>query len=357
MKEKFELIDDQIKKLNEDNRRAMRRLENFQGNLILLQNNVAPSGNKKIIDFSKYVEHHKLKEILNPIVKEIESLIKENDSIRRDMDEIEDSNRIYNKKAISKFEEENNNRLSEFKNFIHKKYLEKYEFNKTIKSLEVQIRLLNDDSKKNDSDTWLLAKKNMKCFNCASCESNIKNDNYTTADYLAWKKYPSGERNLRMGQGFSHILEMLSSDIAKNIEKNEFPSDIYKTTEDNYITTAPNALERAASTKLKINKKELIKKEYNKNIIDNKKIDKMKLPKMIQNKMSLKKYEKNVNIEKQLIDNDNGSQEGNENVEKKITGSPLILKILKKNKANSNSSDNFRTIKVERTRVEKDNDF
>ena len=357
MKDKFELIDDQIKKLNEDNRRAMRKLENFQGNLILLQNNVTPSGNKKIIDFSKYVEHHKLKEILNPIVKEIESLIKENDSIRRDMDEIEDSNRIYNKKAISKFEEENNNRLSEFKNFIHKKYLEKYEFNKTIKSLEVQIRLLNDDSKKNDSDTWLLAKKNMKCFNCASCESKIKNDNYTTADYLAWKKYPSGERNHRMGQGFSHMLEMLSSDVAKNIEKNEFSSDIYKTTEDNYITTAPNALERAASTKLKINKKELIKKEYNKNIIDNKKIDKMKLPKMIQKKISLKKYEKNVNIGKQLIDNDNGSQEGNENVEKKITGSPQILKISKKNNTNSNSSDNFRTIQVERTRVEKDNDF
>lgn len=357
MKDKFELIDDQIKKLNEDNRRAMRKLENFQGNLILLQNNVTPSGNKKIIDFSKYVEHHKLKEILNPIAKEIESLIKENDSIRRDMDEIEDSNRIYNKKAISKFEEENNNRLSEFKNFIHKKYLEKYEFNKTIKSLEVQIRLLNDDSKKNDSDTWLLAKKNMKCFNCASCESKIKNDNYTTADYLAWKKYPNGERNHRMGQGFSHMLEMLSSDVAKNIEKNEFSSDIYKTTEDNYITTAPNALERAASTKLKINKKELIKKEYNKNIIDNKKIDKMKLPKMIQNKISLKKYEKNVNIGKQLIDNDNGSQEGNENVEKKTTGSPQILKISKKNNTNSNSSDNFRTIQVERTRVEKDNDF
>ena len=83
----------------------------------------------------------------------------------------------------------------------------------------------------------------------------------------------------------------------------------------------------------------------------------MKLPKMIQNKISLKKYEKNVNIGKQLIDNDNGSQEGNENVEKKITGSPQILKISKKNNTNSNSSDNFRTIQVERTRVEKDNDF
>ena len=360
IKDKFEIIDDQIKKLNEDIRRAMRKLENLQGNLFLLQNNAAPSGNKKIIDFSKYVEHHKLKEILNPIVKEIESLIKENDSIRRDIEEIEDSNRIFNKKAISKFEEENNNRLSEFKNFIQKKYLEKYEFNKTIKSLEVQIRLLNDDSKKNDADTWLLAKKNMKCFNCASCESNIKNDNYTTADYLAWKKYPSGERNHRMGQGFSHMLEMLSSDVAKNIEKNEFSSDIYKTTEDNYITTAPNVFERASSTKLKINKKELIKQEYIKNIKDNKKIDKMKLPKMIQNKMSLKKNEKNANIDKQMFDNDNDYQEGNENVENKIAGSPQILKIFKKNNnnyVNSNSSNNFRTIQVERTRVEKDNDF
>jgi len=359
-KDKFELIDDQIKKLNEDIRRAMRKLENLQGNLILLQNNAAPSGNKKIIDFSKYVDHHKLKEILDPIVKEIESLIKENDSIRRDIDEIEESNRIFNKKAISKFEEENNNRLSEFKDFIHKKYLEKYEFNKTIKSLEIQIRLLNGDSKKHDADTWLLAKRNMNCFNCASCESNIKKDNYSPADYLAWKKYPSGGRNHRMGQGFSHMLEMLSSDVAKNIEKNEFSSDIFKTTEDNYTSTAPNILERASSTKLKINKKELIKQEYIKNIKDNKKIDKMKLPKMIQNKMSLKKSEQYLNIGKQMLDIDNDYQEGDENAEKKITGSPQILKISKKNKnnyMNSNSSDNFRTIQVERTRVEKDVDF
>ena len=361
IKDKFELIDELIKKLNEDNRRAMRKLENFQGNLILLQNNAVPAGNKKVIDFSKYVDHHKLKEILDPIVKEIENLIRENDSIRRDMEEIEDSNRIFNKKAISKFEDENNNRLSEFKNFIHKKYLEKYEFNKTIRSLEVQIRLLSDDSKKHDADTWLLAKRNMKCFNCASCESNIKSDNYTTADYLAWKKYPSGERNHRMGQGFSHMLEMISSDITKNIEKNDFSSDIYKTTEDNYTITAPNVMERATSTKLKINKNELLKQEYAKNIKNIKKIDKMKLPKMIQNKMSLKKSENNLNLGKQIIDNDkdNVIQEGDEIVEKKITGSPQILKISKKNRNtyNSNSSDNFRTIQVERTRVEKDNDF
>jgi hypothetical protein len=59
-------------------------------------------------------------------------------------------------------------------------------------------------------------------------------------------------------------------------------------------------------------------------------------------------------------DNDNDYQEGNENFEKKITGSPQILKISKKNKnnyGNSNSSNNFRTIQVERTRIEKDNDF
>ena len=57
------------------------------------------------------------------------------------------------------------------------------------------MKILNDDSKKSDADIWLLAKRNTKCFNYASCEANIKNDNYTTADYLAWRKYPKREKN------------------------------------------------------------------------------------------------------------------------------------------------------------------
>ena len=78
------------------------------------------------------------------------------------------------------------------------------------------------NQKKNDSDSWLLAKRPLKCFNCASCEDNIKNENYNTADYLPWKKYPRGEKIHRMGQGFSHMLQMMTSEFIKSIEKMNF---------------------------------------------------------------------------------------------------------------------------------------
>ena len=242
LKDRFEMNGEEINKINSDIRTAMQKIEIFQGNLILLQNSAGKPGLKKILDFSKYVEQQKLTDTVSPITRQIENILKELESIRRDMNEIEVTNKDYSKGAISKFEEESSNKMNEFRTYIQKKYLEKYEFNRIIKSLEVQIKILSDDNKKRDSDTWLLAKRNTKCFNCASCEANIKNENYTTADYLAWKKYPKGEKIHRMGQGFSHMLEMMSSEIGKSLERNELLNDGNFNSDNNYLSTAPDQM-------------------------------------------------------------------------------------------------------------------
>jgi hypothetical protein len=387
IKDRLEINLEEIGKINSDIRTAMQKIEIFQGNLILLQNSSGQPGTKKIMDVSKYVEHPKLNEVINPIVLKIDGIIKEIDSIRRDMNEIEEINKTYSKNAITKFEEENTKQINEFKTFIQKKYLEKYDFNRTIKSIEVQIKTLNDDSKKRDADTWLLAKRNSNCFNCATCEANIKNDNYTTADYLAWKKYPKGEKIHRMGQGFSHMLEMVSSEFAKSIERNDFLNDNYDNN-NNYINTVPDRMERASSTKLKIYKKELSPEDNLQNSKNLKKIGKMKLPKMTQTRIRLKKNENNANGNNQNSDDDNNTIEANSNsnnnlnivgnynsdtnnekekekekekdVFQNIDGVPKIIKIIKKNAKNEfiyNTSDNFRTIQEERSRIEKDNNF
>ena len=278
IKDRLEINLEEIGKINSDIRTAMQKIEIFQGNLILLQNNSGKTGLKKILDFSKYVENQKLSDTLNPLLRQIENILKEIESIRRDMSEIENINKDFSKNAITKFEEENTNKMNEFKGLVQKKYLEKYEFNKIIKSIEVQIKVLSDISKKKDADTWLLAKRNTKCFNCASCEANIKNENYTTADYLAWKKYPRGEKIHRMGQGFSHMLEMMSSEFAKSIERNEFfnenDSNNLNIENNIYINTAPDKMERASSTKLKINQKNIAQDEKFQSLKSNKKIGK-----------------------------------------------------------------------------------
>ena len=387
IKDRFDMNEEEINKINKEIRTAMQKIEIFQGNLILLQNSSGQPMTKKIMDVSKYVEHPKLNEVINPIVLKIDGIIKEIDSIRRDMNEIEEINKTYSKNAITKFEEENTKQINEFKTFIQKKYLEKYDFNRTIKSIEVQIKTLNDDSKKRDADTWLLAKRNSNCFNCATCEANIKNDNYTTADYLAWKKYPKGEKIHRMGQGFSHMLEMVSSEFAKSIERNDFLNDNYDNN-NNYINTVPDRMERASSTKLKIYKKELSPEDNLQNSKNLKKIGKMKLPKMTQTRIRLKKNENNTNGNNQNSDDENNTIEANSNsnnnlnivgnynsdtnnekekekekekdVFQNIDGVPKIIKIIKKNAKNEfiyNTSDNFRTIQEERSRIEKDNNF
>ena len=351
IKDKLDTNDEEITKLREDFRSAIQRMENFQGNLLLHKSSPAPPENKTLLDLSKYIDEKKTKESMNPIFKEIDNLLKELTSLKNKINEIENDYKSYVGKKIDKLEEENNNKISDFKTFVQNKYLGKYEFNRIIKPIESQIKIMNNISRNHDADSWLLAKQNISCFNCASCEANIKNDSYSTADYLAWKKYPKGEKIHRMGQGFSHMLEMMRSDIAKDIERNELINEKNNNTinEYNYYTnTLPNKDERPSSTKLRLNKNEMTQQEYF--MGGRRKVGRMKLPKMMQSKIRLKK-DNYTNIVNQISDDDVSIEN--------MDGAPRILKIIKKNKNNvkPSSSETFKSIQEERVRIEKDNDF
>ena len=186
IKDRLDTNDEEIRKIREDFRSAMQRIENFQGNLLLHKSNTSPSENQTLLDLSKYIDEKKSNESMNPIFKEIDNILKELSSLKNKINDIEKEYKSYIEKKIDKLEEDNNNKMADFKTFVQNKYLEKYEFNRIIKPIESQIKLMNNISKNHDADSWLLAKQNISCFNCASCEANIKNDSYSTADYLAW---------------------------------------------------------------------------------------------------------------------------------------------------------------------------
>ena len=347
IKDRLDTNDEEIRKIREDFRSAMQRIENFQGNLLLHKSNTSPSENQTLLDLSKYIDEKKSNESMNPIFKEIDNILKELSSLKNKINDIEKEYKSYIEKKIDKLEEDNNNKMADFKTFVQNKYLEKYEFNRIIKPIESQIKLMNNISKNHDADSWLLAKQNISCFNCASCEANIKNDSYSTADYLAWKKYPKGEKIHRMGQGFSHMLEMMRSDIAKDIERNELNNEKKNNTinEYNYYTnTLPNKDERPSSTKLRLNKNEMTQQDYF--MGGRRGAGKMKLPKMMQSKIRLKK-DNYTNVVNQISDDEVSIE------------NPRILKIVKKNKNNINpsSSETFKSIQEEKVRIEKDNDF
>ena len=355
IKDRESITYDELRKTIKDLQNLQQRVESLSGNLALLQNNPS-SGNTKIIDFSKYIDNQKLTETLKPFLKEFEKLYKEIDSFRRDITDIDSQGKNYTKSTLSKLDEDLNNKINELKVFVQKKYLEKFEFNKTIKSIEVQIKSLNDEPKKNDSDSWLLAKRPLKCFNCASCEANIKNENYNTADYLPWKKYPRGEKIHRMGQGFSHMLQMMTSEFIKSIEKNEFPMeyDLSSKNTNNNSNAISNQYDKSTITGFVVNSKE------HDDGLQNIKKAKMKLPKVKQfSKPKIRKYEEtlpitddelqdNIEINKDIVINSN---------------SPKILKITKKSKKNGEDkgsksiNGNLMTMQGGFTQRERNNPF
>ena len=347
IKDREAIINDELKKTIKDVQNIQQRLESINGNLSLLQNSPT-NGNMKIVDFSKYIDNQKLTEALKPFFKEFEKIFKEIDSFRRDLGEIENQNKQNIKNAISKLEEDFNNKLIELKDFVKKRYLEKMEFTKTIKSLEVQIKALGNESKKVDADSWLLAKRPLKCFNCASCEANIKDDNYNTADYLPWKKYPRGEKIHRMGQGFSHMLQMMTSEFVKSIEKSEFPIEYDMSSKNNNTSyNASNfANDKANMTGFIINSKEQTQEDGFQNL---KKNNKIKLPKVKQySKPKIRKFEETLPIsDDDFIEKNN--EDNNEKASK--SNSPKIVKITKKNririgeeKTNNNMLGNLMTL-------------
>ena len=320
MKDQISLTYEDIRKLTKDINNIQQKIESINGNLSLLRDN-PKIGNTPIIDFSKYIDQAKLTETLRPILKEMEKIYREFDSVRRDLSVFDEENKKNTKSQINKLDEDINKKINELKNVIQKKYLEKTEFNKSIKTLEVHIKSLGDEGKK-DADSWLLAKRPLKCFNCASCEANIKND-YNSADYLPWKKYPKGEKIHRMGQGFSHMLQMMTSEFVKSIERNE---ELEINTKNNFNSISTQFNEKNNNNNMVINTTN--NNDFIKNL---KKNSKMKLPKVHPYSNSkLKKYKLEESLP--VSDDDLNYQEvvNNKEEDEIKETSPKILKIYKK---------------------------
>ena len=220
-------LKDVIHKINNESKKQKDKIDNIAKSILLSQTNMGDNKNNNssikmpIFDFTKFVDQTKLTDTLRPILKELDSILKEVESLRRNLtDDEEEIQKLKEDLNIEKIKEEINNKINDIKTLLHKKYIEKNEYNKTIKNIENKIFLLNEENnKRKDGENWLLAKKNLNCFNCATCEGNLKNEN-PQREYSHWNKYPPTEKIYRMGQGFSHMLQMMTSEFVKSIERN-----------------------------------------------------------------------------------------------------------------------------------------
>ena len=157
------------------------------------------------------------KSIMNKRIEKIFS--KESDNYRSIQEIHRKIRNLISETDLQNLEQYLLNIISENKIKISKNYVEKSELHKAIKFLDIRIKSLEETAAK-ENENWLLAKKPINGFLCASCEAyigDLKNNN----EIATWNKLSNRKdrKNYRIGHGFSTMLKMLNSDLLKRLEK------------------------------------------------------------------------------------------------------------------------------------------
>ena len=238
-------LNTQVESLQKYNDKFKSELTNFNKKLEYL--------NSLFVDFKSDLENnktHKKKEIdeNNFIGQEVFNEYKKenntkNEKLRGNIEEISRNlndilsslNKYTPNKEFIQFQNSILSILEEFKINCFKKFMDKHEIHKNLRILENEIKSLSD-KKMDGADKWLLAKKPLNNYQCASCEAMLK-DLEQKDNFVPWNKYPNREdKNYRMGHGFSRMLQMVNEEIIKNIENKDnkgYASDEDKRTNNN----------------------------------------------------------------------------------------------------------------------------
>jgi hypothetical protein len=123
--------------------------------------------------------------------------------------------------------------LEEIKDKTSKLYPKKSDVNKSFKSVELQIKQIYEFLNKRDEqgDNWMLAKKPLGGYSCASCETYL-GDLRENNEKIFWNQLPDREPSIntnsnKIGNGFSRILNLVN--ISKEMKKeNLFNNSITK---------------------------------------------------------------------------------------------------------------------------------
>ena len=319
--DKISELNESIQKLEDNNPNFVKRLETLTHEVFeLKEKGVKEVQSKPIIDLTKYVDENKLKDELKIYKKNMEILFVEKESLFNQIKEIQEEMKfLEEKERVNKLDEEINEKIDDLKNKITKRYIDKIELNKLLKNLEARIKLLSDNQNNKESESWILAKQPIGCFNCASCEANIKSLSPTN-EYLPWNRYPPGERQYHIGQGFSKLLQRINNDSGLKNYNNEKKEISLENDINNILYNSMTNINGDKNFVFKINNKENLKENLKENIFKLNK--KYKLPKVFYTN----RRKKNSNIENiPLTDEENDADKSFDSY-----NSPKLIKITKK---------------------------
>ena len=188
----------------------------------LLNKSDGPSIN---IDFSQYVNKSDFEKHKKENEKELAKIWEELEKLKNLINQI--FNILKTKANLSDLDDLKNfllGKIEELALASVKKFADKNETTNNFKYLEDQIKkileMLQNQKPSTDAETWLLAKKPINGYACASCESFIGALREDSHKFIPWNKMPlrdPGDKLYRMGNGFSKMLQMLNFDNNGNV--------------------------------------------------------------------------------------------------------------------------------------------
>ena len=325
---KFNTLQQAYEKTRSDISNLVHKIELVNSQISKLTMQKLSSGEKPEIniDVSKYVEKDELSTNIKEINNKFEKVRLAIENLGRNIESILSTlSHTVNDKEMTNFQNSIKTSIDEIKiNFV-KKFADKLDTNKNLKLLDTQIKNILEKEKKDIADNWLLAKKPLNNFLCASCESVIKGELDKRSDYIAWNKYPSrDDKNYRMGHGFSKMLQLVDDSIMKNTNNDIVNNNNNNLFTNNNINTEDNNAH--------------IKTVFNVNYLS--KLPKMK-PKYINTMRNT-----NVNLEGSLSSRDRNKDEHSSIHfdDQNDSKSPQIMKIYKKNKNHENKCSNSNSV-------------
>jgi hypothetical protein len=180
-----------------------KKIENLSSSIISLKNNDDQNNNSSLVkviplDNSKYMELSTFNEFKKNYFAELENNKRISDEISRYIDEI--VNALKTKagdKDMKNLEDYLQSKIEELKLQCHKKFADKLETSKNIKYLDTQVKHIIDVyiKKMEKGDNWLIAKKPVNGYACASCESYIGDLQDNNNQHIPWNKYPVRDPN------------------------------------------------------------------------------------------------------------------------------------------------------------------
>jgi hypothetical protein len=149
------------------------------------------------MDTTKYVEQRTFDEHRDKVQREFDTVNAKIEELRQ---LIEDIIAILKTKASEKDLKDLEgfllSKIEELKNGCNKKFADKNETAKNLRYLDQQLKYIIDVyiKKMEKGDNWLLAKKPIGGFSCASCEAYI-GDLHENNEIIPWNNYPARDND------------------------------------------------------------------------------------------------------------------------------------------------------------------